>query len=707
MAAGDASANESGTTSGPAGNRRAQIGMMQAVLIGLGAGLVGSFLIGAIEGAMITFSVSRDLQGESVPLEYVLAVIGRNGVTHALVWCPLLAILSLGRWTIAAQRRSAIGGAVFAFAGFVALAGTVVVYAWLEITHRSGLTWLALSAVSACVCATLLFLGLTWLCRRVGEKVARQGLWVAAGITVVSLFGTAAVFARSPLCNPAAWRASVAGRADHHSGGPSHVLWIVWDTARADRTSLHGWSAPTTPYLEQLAAQSLVYDCAIANGMWTLPTHASMFTGLSVRAHGACRTNLWLDEEFVTVADCLDAAGYETCVFSVNPLVSPDTNLAQGFAQWWGVSELKNLSRFSLAWLSQRWGLTPWLPWFDQDYGAALTNDLVGDWLDERVNRPVFVFMNLMEAHLPYQVPQRYREMYLTPAQVSRSYELAFSAFGNLSTRLDMDYNISGSDFLSDADREVLRGQYAAAIRYLDDRLRETIQLFESRGLLENTLVIITADHGEYLGEHGMWAHRFQTYQELIHVPLLVRPPGRAAAWRQAKPVQLSDLFATITTAVVPQPPTEPPPGSRDLLRIEPDADVQRIAVSEFDGPAPQSLHRFKRVTDPIILERKQRQIAAVDERYKLIRTEDGRHELYDLLSDPQETTNLAESVPREVDRLGAFLDQWLAETPKYKPPATDAGKVTERLMRSMRQLGYLGADDGYAVEEKDDPDSD
>ena len=210
----------------------------------------------------------------------------------------------------------------------------------------------------------------------------------------------------------------------------------------------------------------------------------------------------------------------------------------------------------------------------------------------------------------------------------------------------------------------MLQGQYDAVIRYLDDRVREVIGMFAQRGLLDNTLVVITSDHGEHLGTQGMWGHRFLTYQDLAHVTLQIREPQRQRGARISTPVQLSDLYATVLNATLRQPNANESSRACDLLALAERGGEPRVAICECDGPAPMNLKWFEGRTDAAVLHRMTPQIAAVDQRFKLIRSADGRRELYDLLADPGELHNLIDQRPDEAERLDAHIRAWLEATP-------------------------------------------
>jgi arylsulfatase A-like enzyme len=663
--------------------------LVAAVEAGVCVALVGSVLIGAGECVLVAATVSAKLVGETIPPDFLVAMVGRNAFTHTLFWCPILILVALGYWCIAHRRPDAAPiPALSALA--VMLVATLVISADLELGGKTKWVPHIGGWGAAVVLGAATYTAMRFIHRRVGQARLKRATRVVTVSSLLVMVATGVVFVRSPLYSAATWRAP-ASSVRHAPGSKPNVLWIVLDTARADRMSCYGYPAPTTPFLDEWATESVIFEGAIANGMWTVPTHASMFTGLSVREHGTDHRHLWLDDSFRTVADALAARGYATALFSNNPLVAPSTNLTKGFQAWRIVYHLRHLNRFSLDFLCEKWGLTPTLPWLDRDFGAALTNYFIDDWLDAHPDGPKFVFVNYMEAHLPYRVPRRHRRRFLGAAGVDRSYDLRRRVYGNLVQRLDRDYNIQGSDFLSASDCQVLRRQYEAAIRYLDDRVRELIEMYRQRGLLGNTLVVIASDHGEHLGTHGLWGHRFLTYQDLARVALQIREPGRRQGVRISTPVQLSDLYATVLNATLGPLPDEPLGSTSDLLAVAARGGEPRVAVCECNGPAPVTMRLFEQCTDPVVLHRTTCQIAAVGPRFKLIHSADGDRELYDLHEDPDELHNLIDERPQRAEWLEAYVRAWLAATAPYAGPGEADESGLHDALDSLRDLGYVG----------------
>ncbi|MFQ5805528.1 MAG: hypothetical protein ACE5I3_03650, partial [Phycisphaerae bacterium] len=201
----------------------------------------------------------------------------------------------------------------------------------------------------------------------------------------------------------------------------------------------------------------------------------------------------------------------------------------------------------------------------------------------------------------------------------------------------------------------------------------------------------IFSAHGEYLPTHGMWGHRFLSYQDLAHVTLQVREPGRQEGVRVSSPVQLSDLYATVLSATLGQPVEEPLRDSKDLLAVAERGGKPRVAICECRGPAPVTMKLFEGRTDPVVQHRATPQIAAVGQRFKLLQSADGQRELYDLLEDPGELRNLIDELPDEAARLAAYVRTWLEATPAYTPPKETDQLPSPEVLRSLRSLGYVG----------------
>ncbi|MBN1490514.1 MAG: sulfatase-like hydrolase/transferase [Phycisphaerae bacterium] len=652
---------------------------------------IGSTCLALIECAGAVVVTSHRLPGHVWPRDLIVAGLGKIFLTHAVLWLPILLAFSGAYWICVRRRKPRRAEPAMAAAFIV---GPLLVTS-LGALDAGG--WLSrATVVAASVGLPLMgvakYLGMRFIVRRLRDRHFR---WLLNGVTafavVIAGVGTVALV-RSPLRGPASYRVRGASVVERNDASRPHVLWIVLDTVRADRMSCYGWPGGTTPFLDAWAEQSLVFDRTVSNGIWTVPSHASMFTGRSIREHGMDHTHLWLDDALPTVADQLKAHGYATACFSNNPWISREFNLATGFDTAQVTHYIPRLSRFSLEHIQNQWGITPRLPWLDPDSAAAITNHLAAQWLDAHADgeAPVCLFVNFMDAHLPYLVPKRYRQMYMTAEQVDRSYDLTWSVYGYITPQLSLRFNIEGPDFFPQSDREVLQRQYEASVRYLDDRVRELVEMFERRGLLENTIVVIASDHGEYLDTHGMWDHRYLTYDDVSHVALLVREPGRTEGVRVTTPVQLSDLYPTILTAALGRVPAPAGHGAHDLVALAAEAPPSRVAVTEYNGPTPTRISKERQGATPAGNHRDVPQIAIQDGQFKYIASADGRRELYDLQSDPGELNNLLPAQNSEAERLAQALQTWLDEVPTSETARGQTPTMNPAVLEALRHLGYV-----------------
>jgi len=491
-----------------------------------------------------------------------------------------------------------------------------------------------------------------------------------------------------------------------------NVLIVLWDTVRADRMSLYGHTAPTTPRLEALAADALVFDRATAPGMWTLPTHASMFTGQYATTHGARAGYRWLDHHHDTLAEHLDADGYDTVALSANLVASPMTNLTQGFRtvhttfprrgaqRGRYVQAAKRATRAKLIAGDASTEISPafagnaadkWAKSVHKDAAPVLHGALM-DWLDERddPDKPWFAYVNFMEAHTPRLPSQDARDQVMDAQTQAMALSTELSLFAENEAMI-------GARTYSDAELAAIRGVYDATLVDLDTATGALLDDLSARGVLDNTVVILVADHGEHLGEHDRFEHRWSVHEELLHVPLVVRYPAAVPPGRVATRVSTTDVFATVLqlTGVTPRVPHH----SRSLL------------------DAPRSPHVFAQLLDPYAS-----QLANVQEVYpdvdytpllrtmcaayegddKLIYASDGQHRLYDLGADPTEASDRFAAHPDRAAALTSALGTWEVGLPVYdrsrRTAADGGGGQTHAEKQMLQMLGYTDEDEDEAV---------
>jgi arylsulfatase A-like enzyme len=471
-----------------------------------------------------------------------------------------------------------------------------------------------------------------------------------------------------------------------------NVLFIVLDTARADRLGLYGYHLPTTPFLNEWAKKALVFEDCQSVSSTTVPSHASMFTGLLPSAHLTDNSHPHLENEYETLAEILGKNGYRSFVFSANPFIAADNNFVQGFdvaENPWSARHLAksaDIIRSKIdptdksSELPQKIQSGKVESWAIKACGEVAEGALTS-WLDRsRGDKPFFAFINYMEAHRPLIPPRRLREKFMTQAQIARSYKTDVSW-----TRM-WEYVFGLADYREE-EQEAINLTYDAAIAELDEILESLLTTLEKRGDLDNTVVIITADHGEHLCEHHLLDHQYSLYQPLLKVPMVLWHSSRVIAGRNADPVANIDVFPTIlefaNVAMTPNPDGY----AQSLMRTTP----KRIRHSDYFSPPKKPIAEVKgshRLWNPKPFLRNLR--AVVDGQYKLIWSSDKRHALYDLSVDPGEKNNLFEKEP---EIATAILSRLIPVT-AGGPNGNKAGKgpQSENHSKRMGALGYTGS---------------
>lgn len=317
-----------------------------------------------------------------------------------------------------------------------------------------------------------------------------------------------------------------------------NIILLVLDAVRADHLSCYGYERLTTPNLELVATESILYEKCIAPANWSVPSHASLFTGMYPSAHNTNFRNLELPAELPTLAEILRFSGYQTCAITSNAWISEATGLHRGFDEYYPMFSSRRsrnqLMKFKMlvdkAW-RQLLGLN--------DKGGRRSLKLFRRWLFQRgLNRPFFLFINLLDAHAPYGVPRGAKGRQFTAGRsIPRRWRRPY---------LGADY-IANNDMLDAGDLALLSDLYDGGVCYVDDLTRQLVDSLMDAGLYEESLFIVTSDHGESLGEDGVLGHQFKLTEDLLHVPLLMKLPGKQyGAVRVAESVQLVDLMPTI-----------------------------------------------------------------------------------------------------------------------------------------------------------------
>ena len=675
-------------------------------------GLVGGLAFGGVQAIAMgwRFGALMGIREWADALSY-------SGAAHAILWTAHGAIAGTAcalMMFVSRRMRRGVVPEGFALAALGAGASAFLVWSGATVSGVSiskGVqgTWCAVMGVYWLLAASVgyalahLLVG-SFLSRWAG-RAARLAVLPTTGILLICL--VIQWFERPQLLeNTTRWKQ--AGETSRRADARPDIVLIVLDTQRLDRLGCYGCRRPTTPRLDAFAADALVYDRCISPAIWTLPSHASMFTGLFPSEHGASYNHMWLDEGFATMAELLDGAGYQTVALSNNVWISDSSNLSQGFDRVIRPASLhhprgNSISEFVTRVLCPAGRVGKWLGAVTtEDAGAKYTSRLAARWLDRRDrSRPFFMFVNYLEPHHPYRPSLPHREVFIGPDDVDRSYRYNWSKAAEFSLLRQACYTVD--------ELRLLNQTYDAESRWLDDYVGELLEVLAGNASLDDVLVIITSDHGENLGDHHLMAHSWCVYDTLAHVPLILRYPKRLRPGRCADLAQLTDLLPTVLDAArgrsVPTPSTFgrsllPPtatasaPASRSVRpRSATTGPADHVAVTERMAPRRSPIDRVQRLDvrfDRTPLEGVLRGIRRGA--WKYIVAADGREELYNVVDDPGEARNRLGDCRAIADALADRLRQWLAASRPYQSPAPQGGgrSLDEETRGRLRDLGYI-----------------
>lgn len=429
---------------------------------------------------------------------------------------------------------------------------------------------------------------------------------------------------------------------------PRRVFFITVDTLRADHMSLYGYPRQTSPDLGRLAASGVTFDRAIAQWPKTGASFASMFTGQYPQTTGLThRAAIRVPEEYLTLPELFQENGYTTLGVVSNAVLAAQFGWSDGFDEFletWGGGDF------------------PEDPHEFRDLiHAPRVNELALPLLEKHAkSERLFVWLHYTDPHAPYMLPPGMANPFLDDALFQGDTVVPRKAARG-------PYKLGGRD-----DLKYYVAQYDANVLVADLYIRRVLDRARELGLLEDSLIVFTADHGESLGEHDSWfEHGPLPYNTTAHVPLFFVRDGLAAGSRIGRPVELIDLYPTLRDLVVPgrEVPGLEGTSLAGFLRGQ-DPPGFRLAFSEA-GEKPRY---FRSVQDAA---------------WKLVLGVGGkrgdRMELYDLRADPRETRNVATAHPEELRRLRGELMRWV----KNRPGRHAGQEEDEETLKALRALGY------------------
>ncbi len=452
-----------------------------------------------------------------------------------------------------------------------------------------------------------------------------------------------------------------------------NVLVLLVDTLRADHLSCYGYEQKTSPRLDAFADQSIRFNQAYAQATWTRPSVASLMTSLYPASHRTNKLEVRIPESLTTMAEMFAAGGYETAGFSANRNVSRIFGFAQGFHSFWsrGSEERNTMLRFTVMdkvrdLFAKRTGqgrkksATP-------ETRADILNQEVLRWADARkAGAPWFAYVQYIDPHGPYAPPQEFLDELGVPLVAKE----VLRSIGDVGKEPPWPF---GSRDPVDPDllAQVIR-LYDAEIQYCDREIGRLLDALEQRGLLENTWIVITSDHGEEFFEHQQFGHGQSGFDELARIPLLVSGPGLKPGISN-QPVELVDLLPTMAVWA-----------------------GQSISFPVHGSPIPSLLGAAETPGKSAFLQniKGHRLDAMIQDGYKIVRVlyqEEERWLLYDLGSDPGETKNLAATQPDRLASLQAALRMSVTVAAQLRVDQIDTVAIQGDVRQDLYSLGYIG----------------
>jgi len=492
--------------------------------------------------------------------------------------------------------------------------------------------------------------------QRLGRSFAAAGALGIAGVLIC--LGVSEPAPRLPA--PGARKAS---------GDRPNIILIVLDTARADHLSVYGYPRNTTPNLRKLAAQSTVFLNAASASNTSLPSHASMFTGLYPSWHGAhggprdSSGGRALPGHLRTLPELLAGQRYLTMAVGANIYyLNADFGFSRGFEAFdvRKAVQLTNSSWFFLLRNRVRVLLNRVTDTADLARFYRTAEDITSSavaLLDQAAGHaaPFFLFLNYMDSHAPWLPPAPFDTLF-----PGKNRDLAGGPFDEvvvmLGRRRPLPHEIRH-----------MASQYDGAIAYLDSHLGRVLATVTKHRWDQNTLIIITSDHGEFLGERNLIGHGRRLYQEVVRVPMVVRFPGEARARVIANPASHVDILPTALEVAGIRPPY---PLHGVSLRQLPDSGRREIFIEAFSRHSINGRYvEQAMITDP----------------WKLILERPGQPQMYNWRSDPAESRNLANGP--EAKALLERLSAWRQST---RAPAAPTSRLSPETLRRLRSAGYL-----------------
>lgn len=429
-----------------------------------------------------------------------------------------------------------------------------------------------------------------------------------------------------------------------------NLVIVTIDTLRADHLSCYGYAKPTSPRIDEIASKGIFFEKALCQTPQTLPSHASIFTGMHPRTHKSITHESPVDDDLTTLAEILKRKGYTTAAFVSSHVLDSRLNLDQGFDTYWEIHKVKETKERVKA----------------QKQAVDLTTEAVIDWLRGNKHKPFMIWVHWFHPHRPYNPPPAYLKRF------AGDYHRPSITDSDTLTMI-WRHKIE----LSQSDVNYIVGCYDGEVAFSDEQVGRLVDEIERLGLSKNTIMVITSDHGEILYEHEYYfGHDIALYEECLWIPLIMVGPGPLSRPKRiSDPVEAIDIMPTLL----------------DLLKIDKPPQIEgRSLLTLIETKSTSQVEYFFSETFPFP-EKGLPRHAVRTRSHKLVwRETEGEivKELYDLVNDPKEKANVFSTESQIAAKLDSVLASWISKgglRPAPIPTALEAGRY-----KILKSLGYL-----------------
>jgi len=421
------------------------------------------------------------------------------------------------------------------------------------------------------------------------------------------------------------------------SKGPNIIL-ISIDALRADHLSCYGYHRNTSPNIDQLAREGILFKNCFSQATWTRASHASIFFSQYVWRHKVDTFDKPLHSLSVTLAEILKNENYATAGFTGGIVVSSKYQFNEGF---------------------EIFDDGPLVGWERCEISSYI--DKLLSWLESVRNRKFFLFIHTYDVHDPYNPPPAYFDLYTKGPCEGK----------HLRTSRGIALNKLDASKLTPEETDYIMAVYDGGINYVDEQLRKIFEKLDQLGIADNTIIILTADHGEAFKEHGKLGHCGKPYMEEVRVPLIIKGPGITKNRIYENYVQHIDILPTILEIL--NIPKRKEMQGRSILPLLSDGEIEQYPRTYSGGPTcSQGIFSLR------------------TREWTYIMNRDGPGELYDRINDPRERNNIIEKTPLIAQELKKELEDFIALTSEGKPQVAEKIHIDEELKEQLKSLGYL-----------------